>query len=260
MRLGGTEADGRGRAFVMAAKRWRTVGETLDSWACAISYALHRGRWAGVRLSRLAQTASLAAVLWVGFCSLRQGLRPLNLVIAVAGVAICAAIGSCERRGFLLFVAEHAWVPSDEPALAPELMIQVRGSGIFTVGDRERYLVEAPVTFWTTQLGEHVLAAQVRPFRLAGLVGVPEDERGWWYAFVDSREVRQVAIGHLVFRGHRRRALQVLRSGERRTLVTYISCDDDAAARTIEHELRRGVRLVEPGHFDTAGAQHDRKE
>lgn len=236
------------------------LGEKLRSWACAISYALHRGRLAGVRLSRLLLASGVASVLRTGYSMLSRDVRPATLAVVFAAVAACAGVVWCERQGFLLFIPDQGWFEFDEADLAPETMITARGSGTFAVEDRQCYLVEAPVTFWTTRLGEHVLAAYVRPFRVAGVVGVSEDEMGWWYLFIDPRELRRVVAGHVLFRGHRRRVLKLVCSRGQRAVVTYLSCDDEATAHTLEHQVRRAARLVYPGPSDVKGTRGARPE
>jgi hypothetical protein len=119
----------------------------------------------------------------------------------------------------------------------PAQKIFARASGTFAVNEMERHLVEVPVVFWSTELGEHILAARVRAFSLFG-VGVPSGERGWWYVFLEPKRIREIVAGEVAFGLRLRPAVRVLRETDKGLAEVYVSCDSTQELSVLLKEMR----------------------
>ncbi len=202
----------------------------------------------------------------IGFLRLRVGVMVLCCLYAAqaiyrtwrAGFALAhgATIGLCltlaavllwaDRRRYIVFREQPAVPTAGALDLRAEEKLSLRGSGVFQVNDMARYLVEVPVVFWTTQLADHIVAARVRPLNVLG-VGVPSEERGWWYIFIEPKHIEEIAAGDLYFGFELRRAVRVQCDAQRTRQAVYLSCDSVGQRATLLHELRARAQKAHHG-------------
>jgi len=204
---------------------------------CAPAYALRRSRiadlpaWGGVLLLCLLGTGWSAFRIWQGGCTAQ---RVLSLVICLS-VASLLLIAHAQR--YLVYRPKGLVLPEDTSELVADEKLRLRGSGFFAVSDMVRYLVEIPVFVWCTQLGEYVLAAQVRPLNFLG-VGVPLGEGGWWYIFFKPEQVLDWSSGELAFGLGWRPAVQIIYRTEQGPQTLHLSCEDAGPLAILIKTLR----------------------
>jgi hypothetical protein len=156
-------------------------------------------------------------------------------------MALCfllvAALLWAHQHHYIVFHEQPAPPTSGAPDLHAEEKLFMRGSGIFEVNGMARYLVEVPVVFWTTQLADHILAAKVRALNVLG-VGVPSEERGWWYVFVEPKMVAEVTPGYLYFGFGLRPAVRIQCEAQKGYQLLYLSCDSKDQQARLVRELQ----------------------
>jgi len=161
-------------------------------------------------------------------------------VTDVCAIAVCllllALLLWAHAPRYLVFHAQPVTLLEGVVDLAPEERLFLRGSGWFEVNDTRNYLVEVPVVFWTTQLGEHIIAAKVKALNILG-VGVPRVERGWWYIFVDPLKVVDVTVGSVCFGLRVRHALRITWATQKGRERVYLSCADREKLCVLRKEL-----------------------
>jgi hypothetical protein len=193
----------------------------------------------------------------VGFLRLRLGVMLLCCFYAAhtayqgwqagfglrhgATITLCLAVGAAllwaDQRCYIVF-REHPTVPTaGAHELCAEEKLRVHGSGVFQVSNMARYLVEVPGVFWTTQLADHVAAARVRAVNVLG-VGVPSEERGWWYIFLEPKHVLEIVAGDLYFGFGLRPAVRVQCAAQPTRQAVYLSCDNVEQRATLLKELQ----------------------
>ena len=194
---------------------------------CFGAYWLNRIRAGGVRLAHLALLGSAGAVAWGARTITGQSPRHWGgWAGLISGLAAIAVMRWCQRRGFLLFVPVREIAPGEGGQLGVEERLLLRGSGTFAVGERKQHLLEVPISFWRTGMGEHVMAARMAPFQVLGLVGVSGDEAGWWYAFIAADGVHALVEGDLYYGTRRRRGVRVTWAAGEDITETHFTGDD----------------------------------
>ncbi len=203
----------------------------------AVAYALERGRFGSIRLRwfvlMAGSYASVVSLLGIW----RGGLTAAGLNLVVATLLYCALLWWAERQRFVLFRPSPNAMPARGEAPAAEEKLLVRGSGLFEVGDQKRRLVHVPVVFWTTRLGDQILAARVSSPSFLG-IGVPAHERGWWYAFTEPRQLLEVSGGVLFFGFRALPALCLLYQAGKSREAVYLTCTDAAVLGRVRKALQ----------------------
>ncbi len=214
-----------------------SVSDVVLGFLCASGNALQRSKIGPVRLHVLAVLLGVLGALSVALDAWLHGAMLRHVALAAICVLWTALLLYVHAHRYLVFRAAFLEVPETTPDLRPEQRLLLRGSGIFEVSEMRRYLVEAPVVFWTTRLGEHIVSARVRAFNLLG-VGVPSAERGWWYMFIDPRRVHHIEPGELCFGLHRRPAVRVDYAADKSIRTLHLSCDDRTQLHVLLKELK----------------------
>jgi len=204
---------------------------------CAIAYALQRSKMGFLRLRIGAILLCLFGAAYIAWRGWVQGFAWRDAALIALCFLLAALLFWADRRHYLVFRPRPAASPEAIPDLAAEEKLFLRGSGVFEVNNMSRYLVEVPVVFWTTQLAEHILAAKVRAFNLLG-VGVPTEERGWWYIFLEPRHVLEIEPGELCFGLRCRPAVRVLYQTKKGRRHIHLSCESPAQLARLVKELR----------------------
>lgn len=203
----------------------------------ALAYALERARFASVRLRWWVLASLWAASVYNLMLMLRDGPGLGPLLIIFAALLLSLVLVWAHRRRYVLYHPSGAPpAPADPPPAAEEKLF-LRASGLFEVNQQQRYLVSVPVVFWTTRLGDHIVAARVSAPNLLG-VGVPGDERGWWYAFVEPRQILSLTQGLLYFGLAGRHALALRYATPKASELLYLTCPDAATLRRVVAALQ----------------------
>ncbi len=219
-----------------------TILDRLLGVVSALAYGLRRSKFAFVRLHAATIILCLLVVAYLAYHGIQRNLS----LTQAAVIALCLTWSGlmlwAQSRRYVIFKPKPTTIPEGTQDLAPEEKLFVRGTGNFAVSNMCRYLVEAPVVFWSTQLCEHILAAKVRAWNFLG-IGVPSNERGWWYIFLEPRSVIEIATGQLCFGLKLRPALRVLHHTEQGNEFLYLSCDSaqQLAILAKEIECKRGL-------------------
>lgn len=203
----------------------------------AIAYALQRSKVGFLRLRIGAILLCLFGAAYRAWRGWERGFAWSDAGLIALCFLVAFLLFWADRRQYVVFRRCPAPSPEAIPDLAAEEKIFLRGSGIFEVSNMRRYLVEVPVVFWTTQLAEHILAAKVRALNILG-VGVPTDERGWWYIFVEPRHVLEIESGELCFGLRCRPAVRLLYETKKGRESIYLSCESAAQLARLLKELR----------------------
>ena len=202
-----------------------SVLECVLGLVAASAYVLRRSKMGFVRLQIGVVMLCLAGAAYRAYRAWQIGFG----VADVCAVALCSLLLVlllwAHARRYVVFHARPVTLPEGVADLAPEERLFLRGSGWFEVNGTRSYLVEVPVVFWTTQLGEHIIAAKVKALNILG-VGVPRVERGWWYIFIDPLKVVDVTVGSVCFGLRVRHALRITWATHKGRERVYLSCAD----------------------------------
>lgn len=158
-------------AFLYLTRRRTFLGVTLATWLVLLLLLLALWsfllRWAG----------------WVSQAAL------ISAAILMAGYWIAG------RRGYTRFVGD------DEMTLDPEFAaprdenrVPLRATGIFSVRDYERYVLDESAEYWRVPMGHHVVMVQQGPGQ-------------YLYQIVEPQYIRDVRPGYLLYGRHPQNAL-----------------------------------------------------
>lgn len=212
----------------------------------AIAYALQRSKVGFLRLRIGAILLCLLGAISIAWRGWERGFAWSDAALIALCLLVAFLCFWADRGQYVVFRARPvAWTEAT-PDLAAEEKLFLRGSGVFEVSNMRRYLVEVPVVFWTTQLAEHILAAKVRALNILG-VGVPTDERGWWYIFVEPRHVLEIESGELCFGWRCRPAVRLLYETKKGRQPIYLSCESMAQLARLLKELRAKAKAAGGG-------------
>jgi hypothetical protein len=204
---------------------------------CAFAYTLERSKAGFIRLRAGVIWSCLLSAAYTAFRAWRYGFAGVYAGVIGLCLLLATVLVWADRQRYLLFRAGPGSVSQAAPALQPEEKLLLRGSGVFEVSSMRRYLVQVPVVFWTTHLADHIVAAKVRAFNILGL-GVPSDESGWWYIFVEPRRVTEIAPGELCFGLQSRPAVRVVCKGAKGSHVIYLTAEASQQVDRLLVELR----------------------
>jgi hypothetical protein len=210
----------------------------------AVAYALRRSRIGPLRLHIGVMLLCLSGVAYLAYRGWRERVTPAYAVLIAVCLLVIGLLLWAERRRYIVFRSRHIVASERAAGLDPEQKLFLRGSGFFEVSNMRRYLMEVPVVFWPTQLADHILAAKVRAFSILG-VGVPSNERGWWYIFLDPRKVIEIVPGELCFGLRLRPAVRVVYKAEKGREVVYLSGDDPEQFVVLLRELQTKVEAAQ---------------
>ena len=214
-----------------------TIIDRLLALIYAFAYGLRRTKVGFLRVHRTVIVACLLLAAYGTYLDWLEGFALAQTLLITLCLAIAGAILWADAQRYIIFRPCPTTMAADTRSLAPNEKLFVRGNGVFAVSDMERYLVEVPVVFWSTGLGEHVLAAKVRGWNLMG-VGVPSGERGWWYAFLEPKRTVEIVPGELCFGTHVRPAVRITQQIDKGLSTVYLSCDDREQLALLLKELQ----------------------
>lgn len=190
----------------------------------AIAYGLQRAQIGFLRLRAVAVLVCLSLAVYALLSGWRTPLMPAHLGASFLCLAIAFLLVWLDRRRYAVFQPTPRRAETQPRSLRPEEKLFLRGTGTFEVGNMSYYLVEVPVVFWTTEMGDHILAAKVQPANVLG-IGVPREQRGWWYIFVEPPRVVKLETGVLYFGLNSRPAVRLVYRSPKGSETIYLSCD-----------------------------------
>lgn len=101
------------------------------------------------------------------------------------------------RDGYVRFVAEAgAVLPADPQPIPYNQRLSLWATGIFSVTDREEYILNRPAEYWRVPLNDHIIMVQQRSGRFL-------------YQFFQPETLLEVRAGHLLFGSRPRIALAI---------------------------------------------------
>jgi hypothetical protein len=224
-----------------------TIVDRFLALISAFAYALRRSKFAFLRLHLAMMAVCLLIAGYAAYQGWQEGVTLAHVALILLCLLLLGLMLWADTHRYLVFKPRVTAVPEGTKDLAPEERIFVRGSGVFEVSDMQRYLVEVPVVFWSTQLNEHVLAAKVRAWNVMGL-GVPTAERGWWYIFIDPRKVAEIEPGEICFGWRLRPAVRLLIKTGRGQEMTYLSCESVQQLAILLKELQGKTDALHSRH------------
>jgi hypothetical protein len=218
-----------------------SISHRFFGFLVALSYGLHRTKMGFVRMR-------VGVMVLCCFCATLSAYRGWQAGFAVAHgatIALCFSLVAvllwADQRDYIVFREQAPAQTVTVPDLRAEEKLCLRGSGVFEVSDMARYLVEVPVVFWTTQLADHIVAAKVRALNILG-IGVPSEERGWWYVFIEPRHIVEITAGDLYFGLRLRPAVRVRCDAQHTRQAMYFSCDSVGQQTRLLKELQTRAR------------------
>jgi hypothetical protein len=166
--------------------------------------------------------------LVLAFIGLVQGWpAALTVVLLVLGPLLLVLYYVAGRAGYKRFVPDAQMALDDAyPAPRNEHRIPLRATGLFSVHDREDYVLARPAEYWRVPLGQHVFMVQQVPGRFL-------------YQIINPQHVKGVQPGYLYAGRGSQKALAVhFRSSWGPQFVDepsyqYVGEDDEPPANTI---------------------------
>ena len=148
----------------------------LLSQLYAVLYLTRRHSLLGVSLAAWIVILLLVLALWAFMLRWPSWLTPTFLLLALLLIVGYWIAG---RRGYTRFVGDSNMVLDDEFA-APqdENRVPLRATGVFSVQDYERYVLEEPAEYWRVPLGHHVFMVQSEPGQFLYQIIEPQNIRG----------------------------------------------------------------------------------
>jgi hypothetical protein len=143
-------------------------------------------QWRGLRRSVWVR---LIALLFFTLSLFLTLLFPLPLWLILPPFALLLATQwlywAARRAGYVAFTGLHTAVaPQPTTTLRKEEKIPVRATGLFSVMERERYLLQKKADYWHYPLSEHVIMVEEAPGK-------------YLYQFVSASRIRHIKAGHL---------------------------------------------------------------
>lgn len=120
---------------------------------------------------------------------------PLFFVLSALSLLVLLLFFVAGRLGYKRFQPDLDMALDDEFA-APrnEHRVPLRATGVFSVRDREAYVLEQPAEYWRVPLGQHVFMVQEFPGRFL-------------YQIINPEHVEEVQPGYLLFGSRPQQAL-----------------------------------------------------
>lgn len=150
----------------------------------AFMYQTQRRRFLGVTLATWLIVLLFALALWSFFLLWPSWIT--NGVLAVA-VILIAGYWVAGRKGYTRFVDDEGMELDPEFASPQdESRVPLRATGIFSVRDYERYVLEESAEYWRVPAGHHVIMVENAPGQ-------------YLYQIIEPEYIRGVRPGHLLF-------------------------------------------------------------
>lgn len=150
----------------------------------AFMYQTRRRSFLGVTLATWLVVLLLALALWSFF--LTWSMWVTNTALAMA-VILIVGYWIAGRRGYTRFVDD------DDMELDPEFAsprdesrVPLRATGVFSVRDYERYVLEESAEYWRVPAGHHVIMVENAPGQ-------------YLYQLIEPEYIRGVRPGYLLF-------------------------------------------------------------
>ena len=150
----------------------------------AFMYQTQRRKFLGVALSTWIVLLLLMLALWAFMLRWPGIISKAALLFAVALVAGYWLAG---RRGYTRFVRDDGMALDPEFASPrDESRVPLRATGVFSVRDYERYVLEEAAEYWRAPLGHHVVMVQHGPGQ-------------YLYQIVEPQHIRGISPGYLLY-------------------------------------------------------------
>jgi hypothetical protein len=119
----------------------------------------------------------------------------VSQVALLVALALIVGYWIAGRRGYTRFVDD------DDMALDPEFAsprdesrVPLRATGIFSVRDYEKYVLDEPAEYWRVPMGHHVIMVRNGPGQ-------------YLYQIVEPQHIRDLKAGYLLYGRHPQKAL-----------------------------------------------------
>ncbi len=157
-----TRISGLLYAFLYYATRRQLFGFALAGWLRFLSLVL------------------------LGWAAVRQW--PFYQVVVVATVAVLLRFiyWRAQRAGYVRFVPAGLTAPDPRADIPDEQKLPVKATGMFSVKDREEYVLLRPADYWRVQNGDHAIMVEQMPGRFL-------------YQFIQPGTLQQIEPGALCF-------------------------------------------------------------
>lgn len=158
-------------AFIYLTRRRTLLGVTLATWAVLLLLLL--ALWAFL-------------LRWPGWVS---------QVALLTALALMAGYWIAGRKGYTRFVGDDEMVLDPEFASPrDESRVPLRATGIFSVRDYEKYVLNEPAEYWRVPMGHHVIMVQNGPGQ-------------YLYQIVEPQHMCNLEAGYLLHGRHPQKAL-----------------------------------------------------
>lgn len=158
-------------AFVYLSNRRRFLGFSISTWLKLLPFILIIvGAFRGWPV----WTTYLWLVLWL-------------VIIVTYWVS--------GRAGYTRFIPDkNQHQPSNKDLLPPDKKINAKATGIFSISDREDYVLFHPAQYWRAKLGQHIFMVAFR-------------QGTFRYQIIKSENIQNVKTGYLLFGAQPKQAL-----------------------------------------------------
>ena len=126
--------------------------------------------------------------LILAFAGLLRGWpRPVILGLLIFTALLFVLVLVAARSGYKRFVPDDSMALDDEYVVPRnERRISLHATGIFSLHNREDYVLARPAEYWRVPLGQHVFMVQERPGRFL-------------YQIINPRDIEGVQPGYLLY-------------------------------------------------------------
>jgi hypothetical protein len=154
-------------------------------WTYRFTYWTRQHQFLGVAISRWFKLLSLALVLLAWIWDWNSILLVLTLLLAGW---VQLVYWQARRAGYSKFIPQETTLPPDSElvSLPADERVGLRATGVFSVKDREKYVVLRPAEYWQVPLGDHIVMVQ-------------EAEGRFLYQFFSAATLQEVRTGWLIF-------------------------------------------------------------
>lgn len=147
-------------------------------------YQTQRRRLLGVTLASWLIVLLLAIALWSFFLSWPPWVSNAALFVALV---LIAGYWIASRKGYTRFVDDDSMKLDPEFASPQdESRVPLRATGIFSVRDYERYVLEESAEYWRVPAGHHVIMVEHAPGQ-------------YLYQIIEQHYIRGVRPGYLLY-------------------------------------------------------------
>jgi hypothetical protein len=158
-------------------------GTRISGLLYAFLYYTTRHQLFGVSLAGWLRFLSLALVGWA---ALRQWLFYQIVAVAILAVLLRFIYWRAQRAGFVRFTPSGLPAPDPRADIADEQKLHLKATGMFSVKDREEYVLLRPADYWRVQNGDHAIMVEQKPGRFL-------------YQFIQPGTLRKIQPGVLCF-------------------------------------------------------------